>query len=454
MADKATEAAVAEQMETCWICLQDSPLNSKAGEGEELMKPCRCNSYVHRSCLNEWRHQTQINPRNFWNCPNCTTAYQFRRYEEPVNSEDDRLLIRTYRKRVVKLWLTLIFMTITIVLGTELALWAVDRGGKRIPIAAKFLSQSILHGGIDFQSNNEENVNSTALSNATWQAHHSNGSKKDEWKEFWKEEFKGTHTRTWPYYLVVAIFLDSVGVLTWFAFCVGCSFDEHERRRVMVPTATSSTSSPGFSDTHHQDDQQHFHPYRSRSTRPYRSRSHSRTSECYGCCGGNDCCIYVYDPCPRSGILDPCCNNPNSGCCCVDCGSCDLNGCSCSDCKGCDVGGDGAPIIAVIVLIVIVIVIFSAVFVLLTLTVRQSHRLFERHAQRAYDMSLEDLGLLEVVNFSEGNSNSDATASLVNALSKTDVGPTSTPPVIDVRRRSPREMTIVTSKNNAFDAIK
>ncbi|OQR91154.1 hypothetical protein THRCLA_09090 [Thraustotheca clavata] len=55
-------------METCYICL-DSDVKS------EIIAPCSCSTYVHRSCLEKWR-LTSTSEEALTHCPTCRSRYR------------------------------------------------------------------------------------------------------------------------------------------------------------------------------------------------------------------------------------------------------------------------------------------------------------------------------------------------------------------------------------------
>eukprot|EP01063_Lacrimia_lanifica_P016194 TRINITY_DN22807_c0_g1_i1.p1 TRINITY_DN22807_c0_g1~~TRINITY_DN22807_c0_g1_i1.p1 ORF type:complete len:352 (+),score=56.71 TRINITY_DN22807_c0_g1_i1:49-1104(+) len=57
---------------TCWICLDHV---AEASIPEDVLRPCPCAVYVHRSCLDEWRFSTlSSQTRDF--CPTCKQPYE------------------------------------------------------------------------------------------------------------------------------------------------------------------------------------------------------------------------------------------------------------------------------------------------------------------------------------------------------------------------------------------
>jgi len=58
----------------CRICFENET------DEHQLIKPCRCNSFVHEKCLQTWRYQ-DINSDNYEKCEICLESYiVFRRY--------------------------------------------------------------------------------------------------------------------------------------------------------------------------------------------------------------------------------------------------------------------------------------------------------------------------------------------------------------------------------------
>ncbi len=61
----------------CRICFETT---NGAGD-DELIRPCPCNSYSHRGCLQTWR---DMNPSTADKCPACARPYTVRRVVDPI----------------------------------------------------------------------------------------------------------------------------------------------------------------------------------------------------------------------------------------------------------------------------------------------------------------------------------------------------------------------------------
>ncbi|KAF0742423.1 hypothetical protein Ae201684P_008222 [Aphanomyces euteiches] len=64
---------VAEGTPYCYICLDS--MNGPSGDAYELMAPCACQTYIHRSCLDGWRRMSKTEKPQT-HCPTCKTAFQ------------------------------------------------------------------------------------------------------------------------------------------------------------------------------------------------------------------------------------------------------------------------------------------------------------------------------------------------------------------------------------------
>ncbi|KAF0682740.1 Aste57867_25143 [Aphanomyces stellatus] len=66
--------------ETCYLC---ADVTHEPTDAMELIAPCACRSYIHRSCLDDWR-RTSIAAKS--NCPTCTQPYEMEEAETmPTN---------------------------------------------------------------------------------------------------------------------------------------------------------------------------------------------------------------------------------------------------------------------------------------------------------------------------------------------------------------------------------
>jgi len=70
----------------CRICFDNET------DERQLIKPCRCNSFVHEECLQTWRHQ-DINSNNYEQCEICLESYiVFRRY--PLETSEIKFITK------------------------------------------------------------------------------------------------------------------------------------------------------------------------------------------------------------------------------------------------------------------------------------------------------------------------------------------------------------------------
>lgn len=175
----------------CWYC-------QSAERADMLFKPCACNSFIHRDCFRKWR-TGWINPRNYFQCPNCCHSYKMERVR--VSSGQTKAnILRNYRFGLIKLWLgTFLFIGGIIAILATIAYFS-DRSEKNIPVAIKFMMTSVV-GGFP-------NSNSTAE---------------------WRENFRKPDVYVWPYYSLLGLLITSLLILIGFCF-LGCTFDEKERR--------------------------------------------------------------------------------------------------------------------------------------------------------------------------------------------------------------------------------
>ena len=292
-------ARAEDTMVRCRYCRQ-------YGNQDALFRPCECDA-IHRECFCKWR-QGWINPRNYFSCPDCMRSYRIERVRESSAESKERIRSR-YRVKVFTLWLgTLGFFCGFIGAVASLA-YLCDRSEKNIPVALKYMLTSVVSGFPD--------KNSTTL---------------------WMEDFKKPNVAVWPYYTLFATFVSSICILVAFT-CIGCTFDETERRR--------------------------------------------RRPCCEDCCSDAGVCYcYCYDPCPH--------NN----CCCLgdDSDDCDCKDCNCKGgCGGGGGGGGGGEAFIIIFLVIAVVVIISAVFVVIFYAVKKWTLLYDRMT----DMLLQQQAELE-----------------------------------------------------------
>ncbi|CUG91470.1 Hypothetical protein, putative [Bodo saltans] len=188
----ASTTEPASSVATCWYCRRGDPIG-------ELFKPCSCDSFIHRSCLRQWR-AGWINPRNYFSCPNCMYSYNLEQVRPPTTESKERML-SNYRMSVIKVWVMVLLAFAGIVAALAGISYGSDTADKNIPVAVRCLLTSVVAGF--------PNSNSTTR---------------------WREDFKQPDVAVWPYYTVFGLFLTSVLVLISFA-CFGSTFQESDRRR-------------------------------------------------------------------------------------------------------------------------------------------------------------------------------------------------------------------------------
>ncbi|KAF0687941.1 Aste57867_20433 [Aphanomyces stellatus] len=68
----------------CYICLDAT--SGPAGEPTELMAPCACQTYIHRTCLDGWRCVSS-GKSSRTHCPTCKTEFQMERSTDSTRVE-------------------------------------------------------------------------------------------------------------------------------------------------------------------------------------------------------------------------------------------------------------------------------------------------------------------------------------------------------------------------------
>ena len=176
----------------CWHC-------GKSTMPETLYQPCRCGTYIHRGCFRQWR-AGWINPRNYFQCPNCLYSYNIERVK-PATTESKERIVQRYRCAVLQVWLvTLLVLAFFVDFFAVISYYA-DTSDKNVPVGMKYMLSSVINGFPD--------------SNST---------------DVWRAEFKLPQYHVWPYYTLLGVLCTSILILTAFMF-VGCTFDEDERKR-------------------------------------------------------------------------------------------------------------------------------------------------------------------------------------------------------------------------------
>lgn len=176
--------------DVCWYC-------TNQGDITQLYKPCNCLSWIHRSCLREWR-VGWINPRNYFCCPNCMYNYDLKRVRPESDLTRGKILLR-YRIGVLKIWLCTVIIFGSLISAIAFIGYFADRDDKNIPIGVRYMLTSIAYG--------LPGVNGTLG---------------------WREEFKEENTMVWPYYGVLGLLCASIAVLI-IAAIVGSTQSEERR---------------------------------------------------------------------------------------------------------------------------------------------------------------------------------------------------------------------------------
>lgn len=280
-------------------------------EAGELFRPCNCNNktrFFHRHCFRQWR-QGWINPRNYFCCPDCMTAYRIERVKEAsLKSETRDRIVQHFRIRMALFYLGMLAVLFALIGGVAGIAYGADTEDKNVPVGIKYMLTSV--------------VNGLPPANAT---------------HIWRRQFHEPNVPVWPYYTLLGTLCAAILILIGFA-CIGCTFDERERPR------RSCSEQCGCGG---------------------RGSSTSSTSDMYlwwGCYNCNTPCDACYCPCDE--CCDQCCGNGSSG----GCGG--GGGGGCGDCGKCDMKGGGEALI-IILLIVIVIVLLSAIVVIILYTVKK-----------------------------------------------------------------------------------
>jgi hypothetical protein len=92
----------------CRICFENETYE------RQLIKPCRCNSFVHEKCLQTWRYQ-DINSDNYEKCEICLESYiVFRRY--PLETSKIKFITK-YNKYELGLFYFIILFGVEIIAG-------------------------------------------------------------------------------------------------------------------------------------------------------------------------------------------------------------------------------------------------------------------------------------------------------------------------------------------------
>lgn len=74
-------------MDSCRICLETT--------NEPFIKPCKCNDFVHKSCIDIWRNQSS-NIKNFTHCSVCKTQFttqKIKKDKEKINTTRENILL-------------------------------------------------------------------------------------------------------------------------------------------------------------------------------------------------------------------------------------------------------------------------------------------------------------------------------------------------------------------------
>jgi hypothetical protein len=176
----------------CWHC-------GSADRPEMLYVPCHCNTIIHRDCFRQWR-TGWINPRNYFQCPNCMRDYNIERIK-PSTAESEQRIWRRFRLEVAKMWFLTFFIVGVIIAAVALIAYYSDRSSKNVPVGVKYMLSSVVNG---FPDGNSTDV--------------------------WRAEFKRPDVYVWQYYTLLGCLATSILILVVFAL-LGCTFDEKERER-------------------------------------------------------------------------------------------------------------------------------------------------------------------------------------------------------------------------------
>eukprot|EP00992_Anisonema_acinus_P004580 TRINITY_DN16030_c0_g1_i1.p1 TRINITY_DN16030_c0_g1~~TRINITY_DN16030_c0_g1_i1.p1 ORF type:complete len:201 (-),score=38.97 TRINITY_DN16030_c0_g1_i1:53-604(-) len=123
---------------TCWICLESADRN-------QLIRPCGCAEYVHRSCLDQWRF-SGINPQSYTRCPNCHFVFKLvTASNDSMFSEAARQLRLSMWKHILRFWGTLLLLLLVSTVALGLLTYAADPN-KNVPVMVKFSLVSLTSG--------------------------------------------------------------------------------------------------------------------------------------------------------------------------------------------------------------------------------------------------------------------------------------------------------------------
>jgi hypothetical protein len=297
-------------------------------EAGDLFRPCNCGNgtrYFHRTCFRTWR-QGWINPRNYFCCPDCMTAYRIERVKSSsIASESRERIVSHFRMRMAMFYGGMFLILFALIGGVAGIAYGADNSEKNVPVGVKYMMTSV--------------VNGLPPTNAT---------------SIWREQFKQPNVPVWPYYTLLGTFVAALMILVGFAI-IGCSFDENERKR------RSCSDQCGCGGRKRKDEEEQ----RVRGGHGGGGGSTTRGGDVYvsywGCYNCYTPCDVCYCPCDQ--CCDRCCGNGSSG-------GCGGGGCGGGNCGGGDCKGGGEALI-IIVLIVIVVVLLSAVIVIILYTIKK-----------------------------------------------------------------------------------
>eukprot|EP00760_Papus_ankaliazontas_P010490 PhM_4_TR1429/c0_g1_i2/m.66708 len=334
-----------DEDDKCWICLS-------ASRPEDLFQPCHCNSFVHRTCLRQWRY-TGNNLRAYTHCPNC--AYQYRVTTVSINESQLHHTRSLYYHEIAKFWLFLLFLV-----GGTIAAFAgfsylVDRSHKNVPVGMKYALTSIAYG-------HPKGGNATAV---------------------WEEEFKRPNVSVWPYYTLLGVVCLSILVLT-VPGCVGLDDREYSQ------TVGAKDRTPVYS-------------YRHRGRGYCCRETQCLYINCNACYCDCDVCWCCAEPLNLRGLtpahcMRDCCGTvamSNDGSCCC-CGDCDLKNHHSDSCDG-DAGSALLVIALVVLVFIIAVVVISAVWVIIVVTTKRLSSMHQAYSARLYACSQERSGETRVL---------------------------------------------------------
>lgn len=123
----------------CKICL-DSETSDNV-----LFRPCVCNDYVHKNCLNKWRNET-VNPYNFITCTVCKKKFATRKFRT-LNDEELKTMQKYKRSKTIKFVLSFLSLIFLLLLFVHLSTQVMDYG-YTIPTSVKWVFVSFVNGQV------------------------------------------------------------------------------------------------------------------------------------------------------------------------------------------------------------------------------------------------------------------------------------------------------------------